>query len=76
VRGSSWKPSSPASRRPRSSLQQALQLQPSPQLGHLLDHLMLEQAFGRLSGHEACLEAARAWLDSQASGSDTASLCD
>ena len=58
------------------SLQQALQLQPSPRLGHLLDHLMLEQAFGRLSGREACLEAARAWLDSQASGSANASLCD
>lgn len=37
---------------------------------------MLEQAFGRLSGREACLEAARAWLDSQASGSANASLCD
>ena len=48
------------------SLQRELQLRPSPQLGQLLHHLMLEQAFGRLSGPEAGLHCARQWLLAQA----------
>jgi tRNA nucleotidyltransferase (CCA-adding enzyme) len=48
------------------SLQRELQLRPSPQLGALLDHLMLEQAFGRLQERGAVLERARQWLDAEA----------
>jgi len=45
------------------SLQRELQLKPSPQLGALLDHLMLEQAFGRLEQGGDVLLRARQWLD-------------
>jgi len=48
------------------SLQRELQLRPSPQLGALLDHLMLEQAFGRLQERGEVLERARQWLDAEA----------
>jgi len=48
------------------SLQRELQLRPSPQLGALLDHLMLEQAFGRLQERGEVLERARQWLDAAA----------
>jgi tRNA nucleotidyltransferase (CCA-adding enzyme) len=58
------------------SLQEALQLRPSPQLGQLLEHLMLEQAFGRLSGREDGLRAACAWLQSEQSAASDAGLCD
>jgi tRNA nucleotidyltransferase (CCA-adding enzyme) len=44
------------------SLQRELQLQPSPRLGDLLNHLMLEQAFARLQGRDDALQAARRWL--------------
>jgi len=44
------------------SLQRELQLKPSPQLGALLDHLMLEQAFGRLQEGDDVLQRARQWL--------------
>ena len=45
------------------TLQRELALQPSPQLGRLLDQLMLEQAFGRISNRQEALQAARQWLD-------------
>ena len=48
------------------SLQRELQLRPSPQLGALLDHLMLEQAFGRLHERGEVLQRARQWLDAEA----------
>lgn len=44
------------------SLQRELGLPASPQLGALLEHLMLEQAFGRLQGRTAALKAAHIWL--------------
>jgi tRNA nucleotidyltransferase (CCA-adding enzyme) len=59
-----------------NTLQRALQVQPSPQLGQLLDHLMLEQAFGRLNGAEACLQCARTWLKSHQSEATGARRCD
>ncbi len=45
-------------------LQQNLGLKPGPELGRILDHLMVEQAFGRLPPHDmpAALNAARQWL--------------
>lgn len=49
-----------------NSLQRELQLQASPQLGALLEHLMLERAFGRLHGRDEALGAARRWLESAA----------
>ena len=48
------------------SLQRELQLRPSPQLGALLDHLMLERAFGRLHERGEVLQRARQWLDAEA----------
>ena len=48
------------------SLQRELQLRPSPQLGALLDHLMLEQAFGRLHERAEVLQRARQWLAAEA----------
>ena len=48
------------------SLLRELQLRPSPQLGALLDHLMLEQAFGRLHERGEVLQRARQWLDAAA----------
>ena len=44
-------------------LQQELGLKASPQLGSLLQFLMLEQAFGRLNGTAEALERARQWLE-------------
>ncbi|MFO7630681.1 MAG: CCA tRNA nucleotidyltransferase [Prochlorococcaceae cyanobacterium] len=44
------------------ALQQQLGLAPSPQLGELIAHLTLEQAFGRLASETEALEAARHWL--------------
>ncbi len=45
-------------------LQQALQLKPGPELGQLLTHLKLENAFGRipLNDPSAALASARQWL--------------
>ena len=48
------------------SLQQALGLKPSPQLGALLEHLMLERAFGRLHSRDETLAMAQQWLRSEA----------
>jgi len=44
------------------SLQRELQLQASPQLGALLERLMLERAFGRLHERAEALALARSWL--------------
>ncbi len=55
-----------------SSLQRELGLRPSPQLGALLDHLMLEQAFGRIHKREQALEQAQVWLTSTRGSSDMA----
>ena len=44
-------------------LQQELGLKASPQLGSLLQFLMLERAFGRLDGTAEALERARQWLE-------------
>lgn len=44
------------------SLQQALAVPASPQLGALLEHLMREQAFGRLRGRDQALAEAQRWL--------------
>ena len=46
-------------------LQRELGLKATPQLGSLLQFLMLEQAFGRLSGTNEALERARQWLERQ-----------
>ncbi|WP_411868409.1 CCA tRNA nucleotidyltransferase [Vulcanococcus limneticus] len=46
-------------------LQQACGLAPSPRLGELMEHLLLEQAFGRLHGPEAAIDGARHWLEHQ-----------
>jgi tRNA nucleotidyltransferase (CCA-adding enzyme) len=45
-------------------LQKALGLKASPKLGKLLEHLMLEQAFGRVHNKEETLLAAQTWLES------------
>ena len=58
------------------SLQRDLQLPASPQLGALLDHLMQEQAFGRLQGRSAALQAARVWLKAQANDGRKPPRCD
>ena len=49
-------------------LQRELGLKASPQLGSLLQFLMLEQAFGRLHDTAEALEAARRWLKRQEEG--------
>jgi tRNA nucleotidyltransferase (CCA-adding enzyme) len=46
------------------SLQRELQLQASPQLGALLERLMLERAFGRLHNRDDAVTLARQWLES------------
>lgn len=46
-------------------LQEACGLAPSPRLGELMEHLLLEQAFGRLHGPEAAISGARHWLEHQ-----------
>jgi tRNA nucleotidyltransferase (CCA-adding enzyme) len=46
------------------TLQEALGLKASPKLGKLLEHLMLEQAFGRVHNKEETLLAAQTWLES------------
>ena len=43
-------------------LQRELGLKPSPQLGQVLDRLMLEKAFGRIHTAEDALQAAQDWL--------------
>ena len=43
-------------------LQRELGLAPSPLLGQLLDHLMLERAFGRIHSPDEALQAAQTWL--------------
>jgi tRNA nucleotidyltransferase (CCA-adding enzyme) len=58
------------------SLQRALQLRPSPQLGQLLEHLMLEQAFGRLRDRDDCLRCAKEWLLRHSTDGATAPRCD
>ena len=52
------------------SLQRELQLKASPQLGALLERLMLERAFGRLHERAEALDLARSWL--AGSGNDGA----
>ena len=47
-----------------NSLQRELGLGASPALGRLLQHLMREQAFGRLNGRADALRAAEIWLGS------------
>jgi tRNA nucleotidyltransferase (CCA-adding enzyme) len=47
-----------------SSLQRELGIPASPALGKLLQHLMREQAFGRLEGRSDALQIARDWLRS------------
>ena len=47
-----------------NSLQRELGIPASPTLGQLLQHLMREQAFGRLSGRADALNRAREWLGS------------
>ena len=59
-----------------NSLQRELQLQASPELGALLEHLMLEQAFGRLQGRSDALQAARLWLQSSRNDGRKAPCCD
>ncbi|MEN9541920.1 MAG: hypothetical protein RLZZ459_2011, partial [Cyanobacteriota bacterium] len=49
------------------SLQRELQLQASPQLGALLERLMLERAFGRLHDRAEALSRARRWLSTTSS---------
>ena len=44
-----------------TTLQQELGIRPGPQLGQLLQHLAVEQAFGRLPNREAALTAAHQW---------------
>jgi tRNA nucleotidyltransferase (CCA-adding enzyme) len=71
-----WRDPSDALFHPRAaidggSLQQALGLKPSPQLGALLEHLMLERAFGRLHSREDTLARAQQWLRSEASRSES-----
>ena len=43
------------------TLQQALDIPPGPALGRLIKHLAVEDAFGRLEGKDAALNAARIW---------------
>lgn len=47
-----------------NSLQRELGIPASPALGKLLQHLMQEQAFGRLSDRQDALNRAREWLGS------------
>jgi tRNA nucleotidyltransferase (CCA-adding enzyme) len=54
------------------SLQRELGLRPSPQLGALLNHLMLEQAFGRINNRGQALAQAQVWLTSTRGSSDMA----
>jgi tRNA nucleotidyltransferase (CCA-adding enzyme) len=54
------------------SLQQELGLRPSRELGALLEHLMLERAFGRLQGRSDALREAQKWLESAAARSGAA----
>jgi len=45
------------------TLQRELGLKASPRLGSLLQHLMLQRAFGRVQGRLEALEAAQRWLE-------------
>lgn len=47
-----------------STLQRELGLKPSARLGALLEHLLIERAFGRISTDDEALDAARRWLAS------------
>ncbi len=53
-------PSAPLNGR---ELQEELGLRPGPQLGALIQHLCLEQAFGRIRGKNDAIQFARAWID-------------
>ena len=46
------------------TLQRELGISASPELGQLLQHLMLEQAFGRLNSPADALQEAQQWLES------------
>jgi tRNA nucleotidyltransferase (CCA-adding enzyme) len=46
------------------SLQRDLGMRASPELGQLLHHLMVEQAFGRISSRADALQQAQQWLES------------
>ena len=44
-----------------NTLQKTLGIPPGPELGRLIKHLAVEDAFGRLEGQEAALATARSW---------------
>ena len=46
-------------------LQKKLGLSPGPLLGHLLDHLSLENAFGRIDGEESAIRESKKWCKQQ-----------
>ena len=46
------------------ALQAELGLSPGPQLGKLIDHLCLEQAFGRICSRNDAIQCAQAWINS------------
>ncbi len=52
-------PSAPLNGR---TLQAKLGLPPGPRLGELIDHLCLEQAFGRIHSQDDAIRCARAWI--------------
>ena len=52
-------PSAPLNGR---TLQAELGLAPGPRLGELIDHLCLEQAFGRIRSQDDAIQCARAWI--------------
>lgn len=52
-------PSAPLNGR---TLQTKLGLPPGPRLGELIDHLCLEQAFGRIRSQDDAIQCARAWI--------------
>ncbi|MDC0325990.1 CCA tRNA nucleotidyltransferase, partial [bacterium] len=52
-------PSAPLNGR---TLQAKLGLPPGPRLGELIDHLCLEQAFGRIRSQDDAIQCARAWI--------------
>jgi tRNA nucleotidyltransferase (CCA-adding enzyme) len=54
------------------TLQRELGLAASPRLGALLQHLMQQRAFGRISGRMEALEAAQCWLAAHPTDGDAA----
>lgn len=58
------------------SLQRALHLKASPQLGALLLHLMQEQAFGRLHNRGDALQCAQKWIATTEKAGGRAPRCD